>query len=195
MTKVTKILIFFARLNPLAPPRLAAIRSPTCRARTSVFDCRPTLDADTDPLIKFVVLLSWRRTVEWVSYHPMSDQTREPEWVLMLRGFLALCYKNASIEMLVDDEYASELTRNAYYRVSQWQCRLDYTPTLLNRLQILRHNFIGSFFLLIAATAIDFLLSYSVSRSIPNPIGVASLFFLSLGYARKTWILRKVVWR
>jgi hypothetical protein len=131
------------------------------------------------------------------SYHPMPSQsqttTREPEWALMLRGLLILLCKRVSVEPLVDDDYEFERTRNTFYKKSKEEHRRDYTPTVLERLQNLRINFFRSFVLLIIATVVGLLISYRFSYSIPNLIGVTSLFLLAwptlekLGYSIKSF--------
>jgi Mg2+/citrate symporter len=122
-----------------------------------------------------------------------SPTTRKREWALMLRGIFVLLYKKASVEPLVDDDYEFERARNASYKKSKEQHRIDYTPTVLERLQRLRRNLSKSFVVLVITTAIAFLVSYLRACSIPNLIGAASLFFLAwptlekLGYSIKSF--------
>jgi hypothetical protein len=125
----------------------------------------------------------------------MSDKGRDPEWVLMLRALLALLYKGASIKPLIDADIAQEKTRNtrfAEFPEKEAQFRREYTPTLIERLRILRRNLMRSFLLLFTATALAFLVLYL--RSLPKPgwLGVASVFLLAwstlcrLGYPART---------
>jgi hypothetical protein len=125
--------------------------------------------------------------------NPDQSANRESEWALMLRGLLVLFCKKFSVDPLVDDDFEFERARNTYFKKSKEQHRIDYTPTVLERLQKLKRNFCKSFLFLTITIAAASLVSYLCLGLVPNPIGVASLFFLGwptlekLGYSIKSF--------
>jgi hypothetical protein len=118
------------------------------------------------------------------------------EWTLMLRGIWALFYRSANIKPFVDADLALELTMNSSLKDSiekQENFRREYTPTVRERLHILRRNLFGSLFLLATAMVLALLILRLSSRPHPNWLGAASVFFLAwstlarLGYAGKSF--------
>ena len=100
----------------------------------------------------------------------------------MMRGVLALFWKSANVQPLVDADHALELSRNSQLREapsdSQERRRREYAATLAERLRLLRRNVLQSFMILISAAVLSLLFSNLASS--PSPSGRAWLGALSI---------------
>ena len=81
----------------------------------------------------------------------------------MARGVLALFWRTADVQPLIDADHALELSRNAQLMETlpekQEQHRREYAATLAERLRLLRRNVLGSFIILTSAMVLSLLFS------------------------------------
>ena len=113
----------------------------------------------------------------------------------MGRGILALFWRTADVQPLIDADHTLELSGNTQLSAAppeiQERRRREYAATLAKRLYLLRRNLFRSFFILASAVAVSLLFSYlapAVSALGRAWLGVSSLFcFAWSTLARLGW--------
>ncbi len=124
----------------------------------------------------------------------------ESEWALMARCVVALFWKSANVQPLIDADHARELLRNIQLRAAssdvQERHRSEYATTLAQRLRLLRRSVFGSFFILASAVALSVLGTYvfaPLSTGQRAALGAASIFSFAwatvarLGWPGQSW--------
>ncbi len=122
------------------------------------------------------------------------------EWTLMTRGILALVWKTADVQPLIDSDHALNLSENVQLREArsevQEQSKRDTAVNVTKRLSILSRNIFWSFVILASAVAVSLLFSHlapSPSVSCRAWLGALSMFSFAwatlgrLGWPGQSW--------
>ncbi len=108
----------------------------------------------------------------------MAEETRQPEWMLISRAFLASLCKRVSVDPLVYADATDETVTNKHFK-NTTEARAEYKPVLLERLRLLRRSFGRSFLWLLTASVFALIVLRFFSDPSPSWLGVSSVFFLA----------------